>query len=485
MIKPTILLVDDDRDWLKVYVQILEREGYVVDPTQTLKEAFEKLDKNIYDVVITDLIIGSSGDGELGGVRVVQKTRDAQYGTETIIITAYGTTDRAIHASQKAGSYIEKDIENVDNFLMSVRSAVRFAIKSTKIKRDAHNETSTNQSNDQTNDTSVIKQNKNKLGIIGNTPQIQGVFTQIKLATNTLSPVLVWGESGVGKRLVAETIHQISENYKYPFFKVPCKKLRSFEDVIKRNLPSLENGTIFLHNLGDLGENQNILFGLFQGLAKYNIRIISSITTKSDLNDTVEYNQLDQQLVRDLSEISIQIPPLRYRKKDIDTLTGHFIKQLLQGDSDAATIIISENARRLLFLHDYVQDNVRELQSVIRTAVELLGRRGEISTRHLHLLQNVEKGQIRKQIDKNSSKKINYFQWMLALNEYFDEVELKELCFRLNIDYENLPAEGKKSKSRELVDYSRRHNRQKELFEYCKWLRPNVPWAKLIIVNNT
>ncbi len=366
-----ILLVDDEKNILKVVSLTLRDCGYGVDTVLSAEEALEKLHQNSYDLLITDLKLPG-----MTGIDLMVKARSGNADLPVIMITAFGSIENAVDAmKQGAFNYLTKPV-NPDELL----AVVSAAIEKYELKRE--------------NLTlrSELKQKYTFSNIIGKSPVMQVVFDTVRMVSKTQSNILVTGESGTGKELVARAIHFNSDRAAGPFITIdcatiPCEIMESelfghekgaFTGAHDRKTGLLElanNGTVFLDEIGDLDPNlQKKLLRFLQereilhigGSAriKLNVRIVAA--TNRDLEQEVVAKRFREDLYYRINVMTIKLPPLRDRKDDIPLLVNHFLEKLnaVEGKMIKGCEEAFMNA---LLAHDW-PGNVRELENVVERA---------------------------------------------------------------------------------------------------------------------
>jgi DNA-binding NtrC family response regulator len=372
--KLSILIVDDEEDILNVLKLILTKEGYQVDTALDGKQALQLFRKNSYDIVLTDLKMP-----EIDGMELLERIKEIRPETEVLIMTAYASVDSAVLAMKKgAADYIVKPFLNED-----VKMRIARVAEHIKLKRDVE----------------VLKQQISQkfeaLHFLGNSPQVQQILSLIEQVAPTKSNVLILGESGTGKSLVAELIHKNSPRRDGPFISINCAaipetlleaelfgyKKGAFTGAVadKKGLIELANGgTLFLDEIGDLplGLQAKLLKFLetyeFIPLGdvqkkKVDIRLISA--TNKNLEELIEEGKFREDLYYRLSVIEIKIPPLRERKEDIPVLVYYFLEQASKQHNKKIKGITNE-ALSYLLNYDW-PGNIRELRNVIERAVIL------------------------------------------------------------------------------------------------------------------
>lgn len=370
----TVLIVDDEEDILNILKFILTKEGYQVDTALDGKQALQLFKKGSYDIVLTDLRMP-----EMDGIELLERIKEIRPETEVLIMTAYASIESAVLAMKKgAADYIVKPFLNED-----VKMRIARVAEHIKLKRDVE----------------VLKQQiSQKLEttyFLGTSPQVQKLLSLIEQIAPTKSNVLILGESGTGKSLIAELIHKNSPRRDGPFISINCAaipetlleaelfgyKKGAFTGAVsdKKGLIELANGgTLFLDEIGDLP------LGLQAKLLKFletyefiplgdihkkhvDIRLISA--TNKNLEKLIKEGKFREDLYYRLSVIELRIPPLRERKEDIPVLVYYFIEQVSKHYNKTVKGITNE-ALPCLLNYDW-PGNVRELKNVIERAVIL------------------------------------------------------------------------------------------------------------------
>lgn len=367
----SVLVVDDEKNILKVVSATLKQNDYEVETARSSEEAIEKFNQNVFDLIITDLKLpGKTGIDLLEYV----KARDAD--VPVIMITAFGTIENAIEAMKKgAFNYLTKPI-NPDELL----SVMKEAIEKYELRRE------------NISLKSELRQKHTFSNIIGKSPAMQDVFDLIRTVSKTQSNVLIIGESGTGKELVARAVHYNSNRADKPFVTIDCAAIPSeimeselfghergaFTGASERKIGLLEhahNGTIFLDEIGELDINlQKKLLRFIQereilrvgGVSriKLNVRIIAA--TNKDLEQEVRERRFREDLFYRLNVITIKMPPLRERRDDIPLLANHFVEKLNQIEGKLIQGF-EDTALEALLAYDW-PGNVRELENVVEMA---------------------------------------------------------------------------------------------------------------------
>jgi len=360
-----ILIADDDHIEKESLATILHREGYETITAGDGKEAWEKIQQSPPDLVLTDLKMPY-----LNGLELLSEIKAHYPEIEVVIITGYATVESAINA-MKVGAidYISKPF-NVEE--------VKIIIKKTLEKKELQEE-----------NIQLRKQLKEYYqfkNIIGSSHAIQEVVRILKKIVNGMSPVLITGEEGNGKELLAKSLHYNSPRKDRPFITVNCGAFQ--QDQMEREifggpngkgvLEQANHGTLFIDEIENLPIplQVRLLESLKDNMIRVteknqriplNIRYITASTV--DLGRETELGNFREDLYYRLSVIPIYIPPLRDRKEDIPLLLNHFLKQLNKEHNKKIRFIDSE-AMDDLMTHTW-QGNVTELYNVIQRAVIL------------------------------------------------------------------------------------------------------------------
>jgi DNA-binding NtrC family response regulator len=441
MDKHTILIVDDEKNILKVVSLTLRDSGYDVDTALSAEEAIEKFNQRSYDLIITDLKLPGRT-----GMQLLEQIRLDNPDLPIIMITAFGSIENAVAAMKKgAFNYLTKPV-NSDELLAVVEAAIE--------KYDLKRENITLKSE--------LQQKYTYSNIIGKSPVMQDVFDTIRMVSKTQSSILILGESGTGKELVARAMHFDSDQAGGPFITIDCATIPreimesslfghekgAFTGAHERKIGLLEhanNGTVFLDEIGELDKNlQKKLLRFLQereimrvgGSAsiKLNVRIVAA--TNKDLEQEVLAKNFREDLYYRLNVVTIKIPPLRERSDDIPLLANYFLEKLNQ--VEGKMIKGFEDTVLDAFLSYHWPGNVRELQNIVERAY-ILCPNVTISSKYLPVkLQSI----------------------MGKGPDVIDEMNLVETEKRLIINALNNSA-GNQSKAAEVLGISRKQLRTK------------------------
>jgi len=380
--KRHILVADDDaaiRGLLKTY---LEAEGYTTSEARTGGEVLSGISNgNKVDLLLMDLRMP-----ELSGIDILQRISDQSLDVPVVMMTAYGTSNVAIKAIQLgAHDYITKPFE-LDDVLVAIRRFFEY--------QDLTNEVKLLRAQVGARDPSER--------IIGRSSRMLDIYKTVGRVARTDATVLITGETGTGKELVAETLHLNSLRRTGPLVKVACASLPetlleselfghekgSFTSAYAQRKGRFElahKGTIILDEIGEMSlGTQKKLLGVLQEREfervggsipiKVDVRVVAA--TNRSLLDEVKAGRFRADLYYRLNVITIPMPPLRDRKDDIPYLVDHFLDKH-RFSSGAPPARISDAAMEALFKHDW-PGNVRELENTIERAVVLA--RGEVIT---------------------------------------------------------------------------------------------------------
>jgi two-component system response regulator PilR (NtrC family) len=367
-----ILVVDDEQSLRDVLSIMLKRAGYAVTSAMDGEEAIELLNKEIFDLVITDLRMP-----KIDGMEVLKAVKSASPETVVLIITAFASADSAVEAmKQGAYDYLTKPFQ-VDEVQLIIRNALekrRLTTENMLLKREMASQSSFAQ-------------------LVGQSEAMQKVFDVVRKVADSKSNVLICGESGTGKELVARAIHYNSARSVMPFVAVNCSAVPetlleselfghmkgSFTGAIANKAGLFEvadGGTIFLDEIGDTTPTIQVkLLRVIQERefrrvggnhdVKVDVRVVAA--TNKDLEKAVADGSFREDLYYRLDVIPIRLPPLRMRTGDIPLLVNHFLERFAK-ESGKPKPVISQEAMHVLLSHEW-RGNVRELENLIERVV--------------------------------------------------------------------------------------------------------------------
>jgi nitrogen regulation protein NR(I) len=370
-----ILVVDDEEKVCWAFEQFLKEEGHTTVIASNAQEALEKLSAESPELVIMDVRM----PGQMDGLDALAEMKRLDPDVYVIIMTAYGTMQTAIKAMQSgAYDYIIKPLD-----LDQVKLVIERALKSRK------------QSQELALLRSEVMGKYQKDNIVGNSPKMQEIYKLIGTLTTNNITVLIEGETGVGKELVAKAIHYNSPRKDKPFIAVNCAALTeslleselfghekgSFTGAVIQKQGKFEvvqNGTILLDEIGDISPKmQTRLLRVldkreFERVGsnrtlKMDARIIAS--TNRNLSEEVRSGNFRTDLYYRLRVMHIHIPSLRERKEDIPLLVRHFI-EIANENLGKHVKDLDNGVMELLMAYDW-QGNVRELENIIKSGAVL------------------------------------------------------------------------------------------------------------------
>ena len=369
-----ILVVDDEEIMRDVLSTLLAAENYSVDFAHNGAQALEKARESDYSVVLLDLMMP-----DMDGLQVLEQFRKMESNPVTVILTAFASIEKAVKATKLgAFDFITKPFKN-DEILLAVKNAAehrRLLEENLRLKKS-------------------LRQRYNFKNIIGKSAAMQQVFDLIAQVAPRRSTILVQGDSGTGKELVAKAIHASSGRADAPFVAINCGNIPSdlLESEIfghakgaytgatssKKGLFEVaDGGTLFLDEVATISlETQAKLLRVIQerefrrlgGLEniKVDVRIIAA--TNRDLQAAVEQGTFRDDLYYRLNVIVIKLPPLQERSEDVPLLADHFIKRYCE-ENEKEVCVLEPSALKVLMDYHW-PGNVRELENVIERAVVL------------------------------------------------------------------------------------------------------------------
>jgi two-component system response regulator GlrR len=364
-----ILLVDDENDLLSLWKLRLESNGYEVTTALSGEEALAKLSVVNPHLVLTDLKMPG-----MDGLALFDAIRARNKAVPVIIITAHGSIPEAVEATrQGVFSFLTKPIDGKD-LILETEKALQFSSggKLPEVEGDAW-----------------------RSDIIGKSAVMEELLSRAKLIAETDSTVLIRGDSGTGKELLAIAIHRASKRKDGPFIPVNCSAIP--ETLLESELfghakesstgaaknyfglfQSAHNGTLFLDEIGDMP--QHLQVRLLRVLQEKQVRPVGTTTaipvdvriisaTHTNLEEAVAEKLFRQDLYYRLNVVSLDLPSLNERKEDIPLLAEHFI-HIISGDNTKLVKTITSEAMQILVNADW-PGNVRQLYNVVENAYAL------------------------------------------------------------------------------------------------------------------
>ncbi|MCG2722190.1 MAG: sigma-54 dependent transcriptional regulator [Thermodesulfovibrionales bacterium] len=379
--KGKILIVEDEKSMREILKILLEEENYTVSTASEGLEGLASIEKDIFDLVITDMKMPGAD-----GFEVLKKVKEISPETMVIMITAFGTTETAIQAMKLgAYDYIHKPF-NIEEIRLIVKKAIE--------KKRLSEELSLLR---QKVETAYSLEN-----IIGKSPGMQELFKLIPRIAQSNSNVLITGESGSGKELFANALHTLSGRKDKNLVAINCAAFPeglleselfgymkgSFTGASSNKQGLFEiadTGSIFLDEIGEMPLNLQVKLlrvlenGTFRRLGgttdiRVDVRIISA--TNKELKEEISAGRFREDLYYRLNVVPIHIPPLRERQEDIPLLVDHFLAKI-----PSQAKIITPAAMKLLVQYAW-KGNVRELENVLQR-ISLLVDNSEITPHDL------------------------------------------------------------------------------------------------------
>jgi DNA-binding NtrC family response regulator len=368
----TILVADDEKNIREGLAEFMGLEGYRTIQAADGAEALRAVERGDVDLVITDLRMPKAGGTE------VLKTVVSRYpGIPVIVLTGHGTIEDAV-AAMRAGAFdfLTKPV-NLDHLSLLAKRALEsreLARKNRELEAE-------------------VEAQRRQSSIVGRSPEMKKVFELVRRVAPTRAGVLVTGESGVGKELVADAIHNLSPRRDGPLVKVHCAALAeslleselfghekgSFTGAQARKRGRFElahEGTLFLDEIGEI--NQNVQIKILRVLQEkrfervggeetieVDVRVVAA--TNRDLKEEIRKGAFREDLYYRLNVVNIHVPPLRERRDDIPLLAMSFLKEFAQ-ENGKKIEGFDPKARQALYAYSW-PGNVRELRNCVESAV--------------------------------------------------------------------------------------------------------------------
>jgi len=440
----SILIVDDEKSMREFLEILLTDEGFEVSSAVNGEEACSILDKNRFDLVITDIRMDN-----VSGIEVLRKAKEVDLNTEVIIISAYANADTAVEAMEGgAYDFIPKPFD-VDEFRIIVREAL------------------------QKKTSSEFEQEENAAEgfhfgcLIGDSPGMKVIYDLIKRVAKTNTNILISGESGTGKELVAKAIHTESQRKDRPFVVINCAGIP--ESLIEGELfghrkgaftgatmdkvglfEAADKGTVFFDEIGELTPAIQVkLLRVIQERTftrvgetterSVDVRFISA--TNKNLEKEVIDGRFREDLFFRLNVINIPIPPLRERKQDLAVLAQYFLKKY-SAEFEKDIKKLSTFALDILGNYPF-PGNVRELENIIERSVAL-------ETSNIVLPQSLTLSNFKKTKVMEDRRRNDIGPDGINLDEVMTELEKEYMLKAMEL------AQGSKQKAAELLGLSER-----------------------------
>lgn len=369
-----ILIIDDEKSIRKTFSDILSYEGYKIEAAADGQEGLNLFKKQSFDVVLCDIKMP-----KIDGMQFLEESREINPDVPVIMVSGHGNIDTAVEAVKKgAFDYIAKP-PDLNRILITIRNALDKNTLTTEAK-------------------TLRKKVSKTQDMIGDSEPIHHIRETIDKVAPTDARVLIVGENGVGKELVARWIHEKSNRSQSPLVEVNCAAIPaelieselfghekgSFTSAVKQRIGKFEQadgGTLFLDEVGDmsLSAQAKVLRALQEGRItrvggdkeiNVDVRVITA--TNKDLMKEIEGKNFRLDLYHRLSVIIIHVPSLNERKEDIPTLIDHFMDDVCH-DYGIAKKEIHKDAIKALQDHNWT-GNIRELRNVVERLIILSGK---------------------------------------------------------------------------------------------------------------
>jgi DNA-binding NtrC family response regulator len=373
MARYSLLVIDDEPNILTTLRRALEVEGFGVEVAGSGAVGLEKLGERDIDMVLLDVVMP-----EMGGLEVLARIRDEHPQVQVVMMSGNATIETAVQATKLgAHDFVEKPL-STDKLLITVENALAYA----RLRREH---------------AKLAAKARGEFAMIGSSAPMRAIFDKIAKTAPSSGRVLITGENGTGKELVARAIHEHSRRSSQPFVKVNCAAIPTelieselfghekgaFTGATQQRRGKFEladGGTLFLDEVGDMnpGAQAKVLRVLQEGelervggdeTIKCDARVVAA--TNKDLEAEIGAGRFREDLYYRLNVVPIALPPLRSRREDIPELVEHFVTSVCAAD-DRKPKRIAPSAVSLLMQHDW-PGNVRELKNAIERLVILTG----------------------------------------------------------------------------------------------------------------
>jgi DNA-binding NtrC family response regulator len=361
---PTVLIVDDEKNILLTLTQALSLEGYRIETASSGQQALERVTQRPVDAVLMDVKMP-----DLDGMTALERMRALQANLPIIMMSGHGTIETAVRATQLGASdFLEKPIGR-DRLLVALRNALAHQAALSELQE--------------------LKGKANAFEMVGSGAAMERVYALIQRAAPTEGRVLITGENGTGKELVARAIHQHSRRQAKPFVKLNCAAVPTelieselfghekgaFTGAVSARRGKFElahEGTLFLDEIGDMPSSMQVklLRVLQEGelervggteTLKVDVRVVAA--TNKSLEAEIAAGRFREDLYYRLNVVQIHTPPLRERREDIAALTASFLTEACQKNG-RRPMQLSPGALTLLASYDF-PGNVRELKNLV------------------------------------------------------------------------------------------------------------------------
>ena len=445
--KGHILIVEDEASLREITAERLSENGYRVTQADTGETACSLLTDFAFDIVITDLRLPG-----MDGMAVIEKARELYSEIIAVVVTGYGTVPDAVAAIKRGASdFVTKpfQFDHLLHILASTLEQRRLKSENAYLR-------------------SQLQERYGFQDIIGQSPPMLDLFKVLETVSNTTSTILLTGETGTGKELVARAIHHNSSRAQEKFVPLNCGAIPetlleaelfghvkgAFTGAIANRpgrLKQADRGTLFLDEIGTMSTNlQSKLLRVLQERefervgdsqsTKVDVRFIAA--TNSDLAEMIKLGRFREDLFYRLNVIPIHLPPLRDRREDVPLLVRRFINKLGQEQEPArANIRISQEAMRRIMAFDW-PGNIRQLENTIERVLVLTPGQSQIDISDLPLeLQETNR--------VTTSSSVSLPESGIDLQNYLRNLERSLICLALE------RTGGNQNKAAELLNIKR------------------------------
>ena len=445
--KGHILIVEDEASLREITAERLSENGYRVTQADTGETACSLLTDFAFDIVITDLRLPG-----MDGMAVIEKARELYSEIIAVVVTGYGTVPDAVAAIKRGASdFVTKpfQFDHLLHILASTLEQRRLKSENAYLR-------------------SQLQERYGFQDIIGQSPAMLELFKVLETVSNTMSTILLTGETGTGKELVARAIHHNSSRAQEKFVPLNCGAIPetlleaelfghvkgAFTGAIANRpgrLKQADRGTLFLDEIGTMSTNlQSKLLRVLQERefervgdtqsTKVDVRFIAA--TNSDLAEMIKLGRFREDLFYRLNVIPIHLPPLRDRREDVPLLVQRFINKLGQEQEPArANIRISQEAMRRIMAFDW-PGNIRQLENTIERILVLTPGQSQIDISDLPLeLQETNR--------VTTSSSVSLPENGIDLQNYLRNLERSLICLALE------RTGGNQNKAAELLNIKR------------------------------
>lgn len=366
------LIIDNDEAHAQVVAESLDRVGFICRVAGSGPQGAQIIDENVFDVIVTDLIMN-----DVDGLGILARAKAAMPNCEVILMTGHGSIPSAVSAMQQgAFNYLLKPLKLDQLRVIAQRAGESARLRSTNVELKRR-----------------LDEKYGFEGVIGDSPKMRSVIERLKRIAPTNASVLIQGETGTGKELVAQSLHQNSPRKNQPFVALNCAALSenileselfghirgAFTDASTDRMGKFQfahNGTMFLDEVGDMPmatqikllrvlENGEITRVGSNDPIKVNVRVLSA--TNRNLEDSIASGAFRSDLYHRLKVVTIRLPNLYERSQDIPILIDHFVKQFASTHQKRIKGM-SVEARKRILAFDW-PGNVRQLRNVIESMV--------------------------------------------------------------------------------------------------------------------